>query len=320
MKRLFTLCLVLIAIIGILSFTVFRTANNNRVELKNIKFINNIVYLYFPIQNDSIIFFTDTGGGRIIFGDAFDKLNIKSSKIPFIKVQGHKIETTKLAELFAKKGYPTPISKHYVDRGEKPEITSGIDGILGATWFASKCWEFDYVHQKLYIRQNFDWTKISKKNILKLGFQKNLFGKKTTHFSRIPIVVQNDTIQMLFDTGASAFLSDSAKQTFGNFKTVATSFIVARIFDKWHKNHPDWEYINLGDKTGNEPMIKVPKVGIGNNVIGPVWFTRRQNENFDKWMSKWMDKKIEGAIGGSCFKYFSKIILDYNTQQAYFEK
>ena len=312
--------ILLTSILLLSSYNLQHLQENEKVELLNIEYIDDIVYFYYITEkNDTITFFTDTGGGRIIFGDAFDKLNIKSKKVPFLKVQGHKIESTKLTDAFKLKGYPLPISKHFVERGEKPEITSEIDGILGATWFANKCWEFDYQNKKLYVHKKYNWNNVSENKIIKLGFQKNIFRSKTTHFPRLPIIVEKDTIQMLFDTGASSFLSNNAKQIFGNKKSVATSFMVARIFDKWHKNHPDWKYIEKGDKTGNEDMIKVPKITIGNKEVGPVWFTRRENKNFDKWMSKWMDKKIEGAIGGSCFKYFHKIIIDYNTEKAYFE-
>ena len=52
---------------------------------------------------------------------------------------------------------------------------------------------------------------------------------------------------------------------------------------------------------GNLPAKKVI------HTVGPVWFAKRKEENFTQFMSKWMDKTIHGAIGGSCFQYYGRL-------------
>lgn len=52
---------------------------------------------------------------------------------------------------------------------------------------------------------------------------------------------------------------------------------------------------------------------------GPVWFTTRPDSKFYVYMSQGMDKQIEGALGGSVFKYFS-IIIEYPNSTAHFKR
>ncbi|MGA7837129.1 MAG: hypothetical protein WB996_04130, partial [Ignavibacteriaceae bacterium] len=96
-------------------------------------------------------------------------------------------------------------------------------------------------------------------------------------------------------------------------------FIVKTIFEKWKKNHPDWKVVENADKVLNMPMIEVPKVSVGGYNVGPVWFTMRPDNNFYNFMSRWMDKQVDGALGGSTFHYF-KIILNYPGEYAIFTK
>ena len=65
-------------------------------------------------------------------------------------------------------------------------------------------------------------------------------------------------------------------------------------------------------------MIRVPQVKIAGNVVGPVWFTRRDDHNFHQYMSSMMDRQIDGALGGSALKYL-RIIVDYPNEQALVE-
>ncbi|MEL6845860.1 MAG: hypothetical protein AAFP02_21850, partial [Bacteroidota bacterium] len=153
-----------------------------------------------------------------------------------------------------------------------------------------------------------------------LGFMSNMLGKRVTHFPRIPIEVDGQTIQTLFDTGASIYLSDSARVHFDGAAVVGGSFIVARIFDQWRENHPDWTFVKGGDAMVKTDLIEVPKLKIANYEVGPVWFARRADTNFDDFMSQWMDQPIEGAIGGSAFQYFKTVLIDYPAEKAWFER
>ena len=49
----------------------------------------------------------------------------------------------------------------------------------------------------------------------------------------------------------------------------------------------------------------------------PVWFTRRPDANFYEYLSRWMDQRVDGALGGSVFQYFA-MVVDYPRARAYF--
>ncbi len=64
-------------------------------------------------------------------------------------------------------------------------------------------------------------------------------------------------------------------------------------------------------------MIEVPCLGIAGYTVGPVWFTQRRTRAFEG-LSTRMDRPIEGALGGSAFRYF-RIAVDYLAATATFE-
>ncbi|MEM0994156.1 MAG: hypothetical protein AAGI49_14045 [Bacteroidota bacterium] len=265
---------------------------------------------------DTLTFYTDTGGGKIIYPSAAEKLKLKVKEV---KNGDEVLESVDLGKALKARQLPPTIGPNFIYRIKKP-IQEEVDGMLGANWFADKIWRFDYRNQTLHWLKKVNWKELPTEHQVELGFMKNIFGKKATHFPRLPIIVGKDTIQMLFDTGATAFLSDTARTYFDGAKTAGTSFMSAAIFDNWRTNHPDWRFITKGDAMIGEDMIEVPQITIANQTVGPVWFARRKNENFSEFMSQWMDEPIQGAIGGSCFQYFSTILLDYQAELVLIEQ
>lgn len=134
--------------------------------------------------------------------------------------------------------------------------------------------------------------------------------------------VDGETLDLLFDTGATTNLSPEAVQALDDNRPAAraTCFIAAVHFEKWRKQHPDWRGIEKADIIGNgrEPMIEVPLVSIAGHKVGPVWFTRREDKNFHEFMSQWTDKQVEGALGGNALHRF-RITVDYPNAVAHFE-
>jgi len=272
------------------------------------RYYNNIIFLdLITEENDTLIFYTDTGGGKIVFPYAVEKLNLS---IDSTNNNGNVSEKIDLAPSFSKYDIPPPAGSQYVYRtGESSKYYNA--GMLGSIWFEGKIWAFDYINRKLSVLDNIHWDKLPKENVVELGFMKNDEGLHLTHFPRIPIVVDGDTIQTLLDTGAHMILSDEGQSYFNGEENVASSFIIASIFDKWVQNHPDWIVVKGADERMSADIIKVPKVSIGGHTVGPVWFAKRDDTNFTEYMSQWMDSPIEGAIGGSCFRYFNTMIIDY---------
>ncbi len=281
------------------------------------RFVNNMIYLDLVTQEgDTLTFYTDTGGGKVVYPSTVEKLNIP---IDSVEENGNVYETIDLSPTLTKFGIPPVIGTQMIYRGEQ----SGNDfnaGMLGGAWFDEKIWEFDYIKHKLRQLDTLDWSKLPSEHTVKLGFMRNDEGQHPTHFPRIPIIVDGDTLQTLLDTGAKMTLSKEAQTHFKGKKMVASSFIIASIFDKWQQKHPNWLVVAAGDSLLPADIIKVPEVVIGGHTVGPVWFAKRKDSNFTEWMSKWMDKPIVGAVGGSCFQYFNAMIIDYKAEKALFRK
>ena len=64
-------------------------------------------------------------------------------------------------------------------------------------------------------------------------------------------------------------------------------------------------------------MIEVPEVSIAGFRVGPVWFTERPDPNFHQYMSQWMDRRVDGALGGNALRFF-RVTVDYPVAVAHF--
>ena len=204
----------------------------------------------------------------------------------------------------------------YITEKDNLSISGNEDGFLGGRWHAEKIILFDYIDHKMSIFDTMSDVNVEQFDVIDLGFQKK-DGKYTRAFPSIEIKILGVTLPMLFDTGATAKLSENAKTVLNSKDTlIGTSYVVASTFDKWKRNNPTWLVIDGADELANESMIRVPQIQIGTRTVGPVWFTRRKDYNFHTFMSSMMDQKVEGAIGGSLLKYL-RVIIDYPNEIAY---
>ncbi len=192
------------------------------------------------------------------------------------------------------------------------------DGVLGMPWFADRVWLFDYLGERLMFAAG-DEFRPSADHTCTLGFLTDANGVRQISFPRIQATVDGETIDFLFDTGATLLLSDEAMKTLNDElpQTRGASFITNSIFETWSTRHPDWLVIDNADTLLNESIIRVPIVRVGGYDVGPVWFTRRADRHLI-YFSQWMDKPVNGALGGSVFKYFS-IFVDYPKALAQFK-
>lgn len=292
-------------------------ANSEKKNITGVEFKNDLVYLNLNFDNGEVLrFLTDTGGGRIITAKAVEKLKFK---VDTLIENGQQLMLVNLNEELKKRQLPTSLTSLIVFNNEIP-FDLRIGGMLGADWFGNKIWDFDYFNKKLFVLDSINWEDLTLTNKVEIGFLSDDLGNSITHFPRIPIVVMKDTIQTLFDTGATVILTKNAQNKFNSEKILGTSFIITSIFDKWRSENPEWSFIEKGDSMMGEDMILVPEVTIGKNKVGPVWFTRRPDGNFTQYMSQWMDKPVSGAIGGSSLKYFRSIIIDYKKRFALFQQ
>jgi hypothetical protein len=201
-------------------------------------------------------------------------------------------------------------------------FAAGTDGLLGREWFAGRVWTFDYPRHQLLLRSAGDLPPHSPKHRVALGFQTDSAGRRIVNFPRIRVLIDGDSLDLLFDTGAMTALTDSAHAALadGRPSRRASSFVIQSVFDRWRKHHPRWEVIEGADQLGDLtfPMIKVPDVEVGGFRVGPVWFTARPDQNFVRF-SLWMDRPIMGALGGSALQYV-QVTIDYPGSVAVFAR
>ncbi len=333
MSHRFTVCLFVISCIG--STTTVPKAFSQSVGLDRVltgvsakslpvNFVNNLIFVTpVTVHGDTLRLYTDTGGGtEMIYPETVDKIKFEV----FYDVQDG--DSTKIVAFPPFKSEASiPLPNLFSSYGQFLYVPdehlggNGRDGFLGRTWFAGRVWDFDYINKNLRLVDGYTVEEITSRHIVKLGFQTDSTGMRTTHFPRIRVEVDGDTLDMLFDTGAMTTLPCEIDcQTRAENELVgATSFISESIFSKWTTAHPEWQVIHSEDFPLGMPMIEVPTVELGGYQVGPVCFSKRPDQNFSEYMSRWMDYPIQGALGGSAFRYF-RIILDYPNALAIFER
>ena len=160
-----------------------------------------------------------------------------------------------------------------------------------------------------------------KKHEVKLGFKTDASGKRQTNFARVPVQIDGEAIDFLFDTGATNVLSEDVVRRIGDGRRAerAASFLTRSVFEKLRTRHPNWRVLtNVKTLTGSA-MLEVPQITIGGFTVGPVWFTIQPDSAFHSYMAQFMDKPTEGAIGGSALHYL-RVTADWPRAIAIFER
>jgi hypothetical protein len=219
------------------------------------------------------------------------------------------------------RGLPSPLEGSCGKKVLVQAIPYVDDGQLGAPYFKGRIWTFDYPGQRLML-ENSTWKPDGDSQRALMGLQKNDAGQIVGSYPRITIHVDGQPIDMLLDTGASAYPTSEGAQ----ISKVAmvhgegvTSYITTSVLERWHHAHPSWRLVEKGDRLGQYEarLIEVPQVQITGWSVGPVWFTERPDAAFHDMMSSLMDKQVEGAVGANVFEHFV-MTLDYPHATAYF--
>lgn len=270
---------------------------------------------------------TDSGGGYDRIGErvAARLALAEIGELPAQRPGSRSRPLVAFPASFERAGIPPPTFDPVFKGGLLPspdsELQGDGDGFLGSRWYRDRIWEIDYPRQtlKLLIRA----APIDDTHRLSLGFQVDGNGRRTTSFARLSIVVDGESLEMLFDTGANAGLTDAAAAALRAppGTRVATSFITRSVYDRWTARHPDWRVLPDADAVGGStmPMIEVPQVSIAGLVVGPVWFAQRPDDAFHMWMASMMDAPTDGAVGGSAF-HDLRVTVDYPRATAWFER
>lgn len=290
-------------------------------------------------RGDTLMLFTDTGGGLFVYAESAERTGLAvlgaeairrrfGAGIPdqaLREIGGRLVELPagpaglELPPLRTPFGEARVLPVRPPGAGESGERAALRDGMLGQGWFAGRVWTFDYPGQRLLVQDALNAATVADHIEMKLGFRTSPDGTRQTNYPRMQIVVNADTLDMLFDTGATTLLTPEALQALGDGGSDirATSFITASMFDRWSARHPNWRVIENAERDNGMAMIEARDVVIAGHTIARVWFTRRADSNFHEWMSQWMDRRIEGAVGGNALRYF-RITVDYPNAVAWF--
>jgi hypothetical protein len=262
---------------------------------------------------DTVSFYTDTGGGLFVRPELLTRLGIT------VRADS----TVALSQFRFADPIPEPLG---ASDGRLPVYYGSVspatswDGLLGQAWFADRVWVLDYRRHTLRLLPS--PPSMEATHTVVLGFQTDSLGNRLTSFPRIRISIDGDSLDLLFDTGAMVLLTGAAKKALdGDADVLGTSFITTGVFQRWRERHPDWQTIASADSmAGGMAMIRVPAVDVAGYRIGPVWFTQRPDRNFHQFMSQWMDRRVDGALGGSAFRHFGEITLDYPGARVHFDR
>jgi hypothetical protein len=288
------------------------------------QFVANRVFVTpVTVTGKSLRFYTDSGGGLFVTEDAAKRLGLQPVPPPANAKADDKEEKPQQVPLPKFKtglGIPLPTGGSIAVMPQELVAQQKFveDGMLGEAWFGGHVWTWNYPAGKLRIEGS-DWKPDPSATRVALGFPLDKNGERDDNFARITIRVDSKPIDMLLDTGATTTLSAEALKIASDALPAerATSFIVDTQYQAWHKDHPDWRVIDKGEAHTNAWMIEVPEVEIAGTLVGPVWFTWRQDKSFHEFMSSMMDKQVEGAIGGNALAHFV-MTVDYPGAAAYF--
>lgn len=275
-------------------------------------------------SGETLKLYTDSGGGFLLNANAAARLHLALTQSDDPEAKAELGPDARLAAFpaFAKdEPTPPPPDKTVIVSPKTSQITGWPDqgdGILGQAWFGGHIWTWDYPAQK-FLLENADFAPSKDARSVPLTFKTGADGKRENNFPRIVVKIDGTDVPLLLDTGAETYLTTAALAALndGGPQFRATSMIVASLFDAWHKKHPDWRVIEDAQTTTHSPMIEVPRVDIAGVAVGPVWFTKRGDDAFHKFMSGMMAAQVEGALGGNALGHF-RMTIDYPRAMAWF--
>ena len=273
---------------------------------------------------DTLRFLTDTGGALYLYADVAERLAKNDS------ILDPNIFTAPFIDF--KKGRSIPPPDRYrktfpLQHREVNSATNERDGLLGHVWFRDRIWTFDYENEQLIYHKSSQLFFPARKYIVSL-FNRDEWGERIHEFPALNVTIEQDTLRFLFDTGATLLLTDNAftELNDGLPQRRGTSFLVDSAFDLLRERHPEWRVIERADSIAGkylygeyEPIMEVPEIVIAGQKVGPVWFTRRNEQRFRNIVVPVVGENVQGALGASGLHYFS-IYVDYQKGVAVFER
>lgn len=307
---------------GVVLLHLALTAANPSGQVLPTSFEAGRVYVVPQLQDGtSLKFYTDSGGPTFILENIVSRLQLPTQAMP--KEYGDNEKSAKLPAFKTGRGIPAPLELDgQINIAHRSETHFDIgDGMLGEAWFGGRIWTWDYPKHTLTLEAS-SWKPAKDSVRTPLGFPLDDKGARGDNFARITVRIDGKPIDLLLDTGATTTLTTEALATLadGLPATRATSFIADNQFQAWRKAHPEWRVIENAQAGSKTPVsiIEVPEVEVAGARVGPVWFNWRSDRAFHDYMSKMMDKQVEGALGGNALQHFV-MTIDYPGAEAYFK-
>lgn len=279
-----------------------------------------------PVMADGrrLRLFTDSGGGtQMLWEGTVRRLGLPTSPLVLGKEQ---MVMTPIPVWRSDASIPPPLAIHQAAELQDHYLVmpeGGFDegdGFLGQGWFGGRVWTFDYPGRRLLLRHGGDLPPHEEADEVPLHFPKDKGGVPYMHFGRVTIEIEGERLDMLLDTGATLTPSPEGVAALGDGPAHrGTSFITRSISERWRAAHPGWRVVERAEKGTGAAIIEVPKVKLAQHEVGPVWFTVRGDDNLHKFMSSMMDAQVEGAIGGSAFRYLV-MSVDFPHERVVFQK
>lgn len=163
-------------------------------------------YFVTPVTKtaDTLEFYLDSAGGtNMIWQGVVDELGLETRKK---NLRNRNFSVTSMPEFKKGSAIPaakklTPLGSELIVRNPKKQNKYAETGFLGNIWFGGRVWEFDYPNKSLSVLQNSDYKKDPDMNWVDIGIPTDSTGRAVNFFPSITVVVDGDSIDMLFDTG-----------------------------------------------------------------------------------------------------------------------
>ena len=276
-------------------------------------------------RGDTAVIFLDTGGGTLVWepyvkwmGLTIDSIvGARGAKIPVTEFPAFRNDRT-LPSIAAKSVY----GNHLVVRSADPTgfvawIARSTQAQFGATWFGDRIWTFDYPGNRLLLHDASPPSSVPPEHQVPVRFRTDSGGARIDHSPQIDVMVDGDTLAMIFDTGATIWLTAAARSQLhdGRPSERATSHVQSWWFARWKQRHPDWPVIEAADQLTRATLIRVPSVRIAGYDVGPVWFSVLGGPAEAPPGAG----RFGGTIGGNVLREFS-VMLDYRRGIAEFTR
>lgn len=268
-------------------------------------------------EGDTLRIFTDTAGGTLLYESGVKRMGLTTTSAI---IQGQQQTAAFLPPLDTTNYIPPPLVSdgllpvrdddrmpphHEVILGRGDSPLPHRDGVLGSTWFASRCWRINFREESMFVISSDPKEppeEIDSDAAVPLAFFEE-GDRRQYHFARVDVVISGDTLPMVLKTGSNIILSEEAQDALNHPDPLLPAGLISRsVAERWLDENPRWNVIQQADRLYGSDLIEVPEVRIGPHTAGPVRFAVRRDEDFSERISQFTDEPVVGAIGPDAFR------------------